>query len=61
MMVRRRFARADSCATCVHSRFAKSETGKMIMICNFDCERVTFLDVCPNYKRFRVPRNPREC
>ena len=30
------------------------------MICNYDFERVTFLDVCPNYKRFRVPRNLRE-
>ena len=60
MPIRRRFARVESCATCVHSRFTKSETGKTIMICNFDFERVTYLDVCPNYKRFKVTRNPRE-
>lgn len=60
MPIRRRFARVESCATWVHSRFTKSETGKTIMICNFDFERVTYLDVCPNYKRFKVTRNPRE-
>ena len=54
MTIKRRFARVESCATCVHSRFVKSETGKMIMICNFDFERVTFFDICPNFRRFRL-------
>ena len=60
MTIRRRFSRAESCVTCVHSRFTRSETGKLIMICNFDFERVSFLDVCPNYKRFKVKRNRQE-
>lgn len=60
MAIKRRFSRVESCATCVHSRFTKSETGKVIMICNYDFERVTFLDICPNYKRFKVKRNPQE-
>ena len=60
MTIKRRYARVESCVTCVHSRFVRSETGKITMICNFDFERVTFLDICPNYKRFHVPRNPRE-
>lgn len=60
MAIRRRFARVESCATCVHSRFTKSETGKTIMICNFDFERVTFLDVCPNYKRFRFTHSTKD-
>lgn len=60
MTIRRRFARVESCATCVHSRFTKSETGKLIMICNFDFERVSFLDACPNYKCFKVKRTQQE-
>ena len=60
MTIRRRFARVESCATCVHSRFTKSKTSKTIMICNFDLERVTYLDICPNYKRFKVIRNLQE-
>jgi len=60
MTIRRRFAHVESCATCVHSRFAKSMAGKTIMICNFDFERVTYLDICPNYKRFKVTRTQRE-
>lgn len=60
MTIKRRYARVESCATCVHSRFVKSEIGKMIMICNFDFERVTFFDICPNYKRFHVSRNPKD-
>lgn len=60
MTIRRRFALVESCATCAHSRFTKSETGKLIMICNFDFERVSFLDVCPNYKCFKVKRNRQE-
>lgn len=60
MTIKRRYARVESCATCVYSRFAKSETGKTIMICNYDFERVTFFDICPNYRRFRLNRNPKD-
>lgn len=60
MTIKRCRARDESCVTCVHSRFVRSETGKIILACNFDFERVTVFDICPNYKRFLDPYSTKD-
>ena len=60
MMIKGRRQFVEPCATCAHSRFTKSETGKTIMVCRYDFERVTFIDICPGYQRFRPIRKPKD-